>query len=119
RVENIRRAGEVAGLLAEVGVLVITAFISPYRADRDQIRSRFPDFFHEIHLAASVAACEARDVKGLYARARAGEIKEFTGVSAPYEAPREPELVVETGRQSVEDSLALLASYIERNFGLG
>ena len=90
RAENIRRAGEVAMLFAHAGVLVITAFISPYRTDRDRIREAHPNLFHEVYLAATTEECEPRDPKGHYAKARAGEIADFTGVSAPYEAPLRP-----------------------------
>ena len=117
RAENIRRAGEVAALFARAGVLVITAFISPYRADRDRIRQGHPDLFHEIYLGATVSQCEQRDPKGLYAKARAGEIKNFTGVSAPYEPPLAADLVIETGRETVQQSLATLIDYVDRHFG--
>jgi bifunctional enzyme CysN/CysC len=116
RTENIRRAGEVAALFARAGILVITAFISPYRADRDRIREAHPDLFHEMFLAASVEDCERRDPKGLYAKARAGKIAEFTGVSAPYEVPAAPDLRLDTGRETVEQCLATLVDYFERHF---
>jgi adenylylsulfate kinase len=98
RTENIRRVGEVAKLFTEAGVIALTAFISPFRADRDRVRTLVPegDFF-EIYCKADLAVCEGRDVKGLYQKARAGQIPEFTGISSPYEAPEQPELVVETG----------------------
>ena len=99
RAENIRRAGDVAALFAHAGLLVITAFISPYRSDRDRIREAHPNLFHEVYLAATTEQCEARDPKGLYAKARAGKIADFTGVSAPYEAPQTPEIVLETGSE--------------------
>jgi bifunctional enzyme CysN/CysC len=118
RNENIRRVGEVAALFARAGVLVITAFISPYRSDRDRVRHIAPDLFHEVHIEADVATCEQRDPKGLYEKARRGEIKEFTGISAPYEAPDSPELVVDTSSQSVDESLARLMAYIEENLAL-
>lgn len=103
RDENIRRIGEVAALFADAGVIAITAFISPYREARERARNTVgPDRFIEVHLAASLEVCEARDPKGLYARARAGEIEDFTGVSAPYNAPEEPQLVLHTGRDSVD-----------------
>jgi bifunctional enzyme CysN/CysC len=119
RVENIRRASEVAALMAKAGFLCITALISPYRADRERIRQSYPDLFHEVYLAASLEDCERRDVKGLYARARRGEIRDFTGVSAPYEPPTEPDLTIPTGRETVEESLSRLVSYVERTFRLG
>jgi bifunctional enzyme CysN/CysC len=115
RHENIRRVGAVAGLFAEAGLIAITAFISPYRADRDRVRLRHGVQFHEIHLAAPLAICEARDTKGLYARARRGELADFTGVSAPYEPPAQPEMTLETGQQSVDWCIARLLHYVERN----
>ena len=118
RAENIRRVGEVAALFARAGVIVITAFISPYRADRDRVRAIAPDLFHEIHVKADLAECERRDPKGLYKKARAGQIADFTGISAPYEAPEKPELVVNTGTQSIEASLAALLDYVGRKLAL-
>ena len=115
RHENIRRVGEVAGLFAEAGLIAITAFISPYRADRDRVRARHGALFHEIHLAAALAVCEARDTKGLYARARRGELAEFTGVSAPYEMPAAPEITLETGQRSIDACIEQLLNYVERN----
>ncbi|HZM32909.1 MAG TPA: adenylyl-sulfate kinase [Burkholderiales bacterium] len=119
RAENIRRIGEVAALFAEAGSIVITAFISPYRADRDRIRARHGRYFHEVYLDAPVEVCERRDPKGIYKRARAGEVKEFTGVSAPYEPPQQPELVLHTGDQGVAESLDLLTAYVERHLLFG
>src|SRR5436309_14190575 len=96
RTENIRRIGEVAKLFTEAGVIVMTSFISPYRADRDAVRAIMgKGDFVEVHVEASVETCEGRDVKGLYKKARAGEIPEFTGISAPYEAPERPEPVLD------------------------
>jgi bifunctional enzyme CysN/CysC len=118
RAENIRRVGEVAALFADAGMIVITAFISPYRADRQRARDAAKDGFHEIYVAADVATCERRDPKGLYKRARSGEIPEFTGVSAPYEEPEAPELVVDTRKLSVEQSLEVLLDYIDGHFSL-
>ena len=114
RTENIRRIGEVAKLFTDTGVIVFTSFISPYRADRDAARALFAagDFI-EVHIAASVATCEERDPKGLYQRARDGEIPEFTGISAPYEAPDDPELVLDTGSLSIEESVARIIEYLE------
>ncbi len=106
RVENIRRAGEMAKLYLEAGVIALTAFISPFRSDRERVRSLVPrGEFLEIYCRCPLEVCEQRDVKGLYKRARAGEIKEFTGISSPYEEPHEAELVVDTGSQSVEESV--------------
>jgi bifunctional enzyme CysN/CysC len=118
RVENIRRVGNAAALFARAGFLVITAFISPYRSDRDRIRAVAPDIFHEIHIDANLAVCEQRDPKGLYVKARKGEIAEFTGVSAPYEPPLSPELRVDTAAHSPEECLAILSDYVSRNFAL-
>ena len=116
RAENIRRIGEVASLFADAGYIVISAFISPYQADRGQARQAALDTFHEVHLAADLAACESRDPKGLYKRARRGEIPDFTGISAPYEVPDRPELVLPTGVQTVAESVAALLTYVEANF---
>lgn len=113
RVENIRRVGETAKLMVEAGLITLTAFISPFRQDRERVRSLFPhgDFL-EIYCCSPLAVCEQRDVKGLYKRARAGEIKDFTAISSPYEEPLAPELVVNTGslglKESVEMVMALL-----------
>ncbi len=114
RTENIRRIGEVAKLFTEAGIINTTAFISPYRSDRDRARGIQKDGdFIEVYVKASVEACEQRDTKGLYAKARAGQIKEFTGISAPYEEPESPEVVVDTEAQSVEESLGLILAYLE------
>lgn len=118
RNENIRRVGEVAALFAEAGVIVIAAFISPYNADRERIRQAHPNMFHEIYLDANLEACERRDPKGLYKRARNGEIPLFTGVSEPYEPPVSPELVVNTVKLDVTESVKLLEDYVETNFRL-
>lgn len=102
RGENMRRVGEMAKLFAEAGVIALTAFISPFRADRLRVRELFePDDFIEVYCRCSLEICEARDVKGMYRKARAGEIREFTGISSPYEEPDSPDLVVETGRLSL------------------
>lgn len=116
RAENIRRVGEVAALLADAGLIVITAFISPYRADRARAREAAGEAFHEIHIDADVATCEARDPKGLYRRARAGEISDFTGISAPYEPPENAGLVVDTSNRSVEECLDDLVAFVHSNF---
>jgi adenylylsulfate kinase len=116
RTENIRRIGEVSKLFTDCGVLVFTSFISPYRADRDQVRALFaPGDFIEVYVAADVATCEGRDPKGLYKKARAGQIPEFTGISAPYEEPLRPELVLETGSQTLEQSVQSVLSYLEKS----
>ncbi|HHJ19394.1 MAG TPA: adenylyl-sulfate kinase [Gammaproteobacteria bacterium] len=105
RVENIRRIGEVAKLFLEAGVISLTAFISPFRADRDNVRKITSDGdFFEIYCKCSLDVCEERDVKGLYKKARAGEIKEFTGINSPYEEPLNPELTVDTGSETLEES---------------
>ncbi len=116
RVENIRRVGHAAVLFARAGFLVITAFISPYRADRDRVRALAPDLFHEIFIEADLETCEQRDPKGLYAKARRGEIDEFTGVSAPYEPPKLAELQIDTMAHSIEECLAKLNDYVSRTF---
>ncbi|MDP6014409.1 MAG: adenylyl-sulfate kinase, partial [Alphaproteobacteria bacterium] len=121
RAENIRRVGEAAALFADAGVLVITAFISPYRADRDRARAAAErllgeDAFQEIHIEADLATCEARDPKGLYKRARSGEIRDFTGVSAPYEAPDKPDLVIDTGGNAVEQCVDEVLAYVDSHY---
>ena len=113
RNENIRRVGEVAALFADAGLICITAFISPYRQDRLLARRAAKhSSFHEIHVAADLATCEARDPKGLYRKARSGELLDFTGVDAPYEIPECPELVLPTEIETVEDSLNRLSTYV-------
>ncbi|WP_026486066.1 adenylyl-sulfate kinase [Caldanaerobius polysaccharolyticus] len=113
RKENIRRIGEVAKLFADAGVITITAFISPYREDRDNARKLLPEGkFLEVYVKCPLEKCEERDVKGLYKRARAGEIKEFTGISAPYEPPVNPELVINTDELSLDESVKLLLDYL-------
>jgi adenylylsulfate kinase len=115
RSENIRRIGEAAKLLVESGVIAMTAFISPFRADRQRARSIFPhgDFI-EIFCEASLDVCEQRDVKGLYQRARVGEVKEFTGISSPYEKPANPELALRTGEWPLEDCVELVIGYLQQ-----
>ncbi len=116
RTENIRRIGEVAKLFTDAGTLVFSSFISPYRADRDAVREVLGEGdFVEVHVSASLEVCESRDIKGLYAKARKGEIPEFTGISAPYEAPERPELVVDTGNQTLEQSVAVLVEYLDKS----
>jgi bifunctional enzyme CysN/CysC len=116
RTENIRRAAHVAALLADAGVLVIAAFISPYRADREVARKAAASF-HEIYFDADVNTCRQRDPKGLYAKAMAGDIPEFTGVSAPYERPLSPELVLDTTKLTVAESVAVVRQYLRRALG--
>jgi len=104
RGENIRRVGEVARLFVEAGLVVITSFISPFREDRSRVRSLFaPGEFFEVYVKCPLVECEFRDPKGLYARARKGEISEFTGIDSPYEEPEEPELVLDSGKFSVQE----------------
>ena len=112
RTENIRRIGEVAKLFTDAGLVAITAFISPYRADRDQVRALMPDDFVEVLVDCPLEVCEQRDVKGLYQKARAGKIPEFTGISAPYEPPLKPELTLATASLSVEESVAQIVKYL-------
>ena len=119
RKENIRRVGEVAALLARAGLIAVSAFISPYRADRRQARDAAQDNFHVIYLSAPLEVCEKRDPKGLYRRARKGEVKDFTGVTAPYETPQHPDLTLDTGVQTVEESLQALLAYVDQHFSLG
>lgn len=114
RTENIRRVGEVAALFADAGFVCVSAFISPYREDRARAREAAGDSFHEIHVRADLATCERRDPKGLYKRARLGEIPDFTGISAPYEEPENPELVVDTASLTVSDSVATVMDYVSR-----
>jgi adenylylsulfate kinase len=114
REENIRRIGEVAALFTEAGILNVTAFISPYKGDRDKVREIMADGdFVEVYVKCDLDECEKRDPKGLYKKARAGEIPEFTGISAPYEEPDKAELIINTTSQSEEDSLQALLSYLE------
>lgn len=113
RRENIRRAGEVAALFADAGLFVIAAFISPFSADRDHVRSIVPaGQFIEVFVNAPLEVCEQRDVKGLYAQARANQLKEFTGVSAPYEPPSSPEIELHTDRATVSQAVAQILEYL-------
>mmetsp|Transcript_352 Transcript_352/g.719 ORF Transcript_352/g.719 Transcript_352/m.719 type:complete len:206 (-) Transcript_352:137-754(-) len=117
RQENIRRIGEVCNLFTDAGIIVLAAFVSPYKEDRDKVRSLLETGerknFIEIHVEASVSTCEERDPKGLYKRARSGEIPNFTGISAPFEAPENPDQVLRTGEKSVEDCVAQLITYLK------
>ncbi len=114
RTENIRRIGEVAKLFTDAGLVAVTAFISPYRADRDQVRAIMGNGdFLEVHVDCPVEVCEQRDVKGLYQKARAGQIKEFTGISAPYEAPLKAELTVKTHQQPLDESVRQVLGALE------
>ena len=114
RAENIRRIGEVAALMQDAGLIVLSAFISPARAHRDAVRKRLPEgCFIEVHVATSLEACEARDVKGLYAKARVGEIKGFTGIDDPYEAPESAELTLDTAGKSVDACVQKVIDLLE------
>jgi len=116
RRENIRRIGEMSKLYIEAGVIAITAFISPFQLDRDGVRAmvKAGDFI-EVYCDASLAVCEARDVKGFYEKARKGEIKEFTGISSPYEAPLSPELIVATGEADLDQCAYKVIKYLKNN----
>src|SRR5579864_1669591 len=114
RAENIRRIGEVAKLFASAGVVALTAFISPYRADRNAERALLePGEFIEIFVDTPLAVCEARDPKGLYKKARAGQLKGFTGIDDPYEAPEKPELVLDGGNKSIDDLADEVLAFLE------
>jgi len=114
RAENIRRIGEVAALMLDAGLIVLSAFISPAQAHRDAVRSQLPvGCFVEVHVATSLAECEARDIKGLYAKARAGEIKGFTGIDDPYEAPENAELTLDTVGKTVDACVQEVISLLE------
>ena len=116
RAENIRRIGEVAKLFASSGSIALTAFISPYRADRDKVREIMPaGEFIEIFVDASLETCEKRDPKGLYKKARAGEIKNFTGISDPYEAPAKPELVLDSDNKDIDQLADEVVAYLEKH----
>ncbi len=117
RAENIRRVAETARLFADAGLLVVASLISPLQADRARARAIGGDRFHEVYVAADLATCEKRDPKGLYRKARAGEIPDFTGVSAPYEAPETAELTIDTGALSPVEALGELLDYVDRSFG--
>lgn len=113
RKENIRRIGEVSKLFVDAGLFALSAFISPYREDREMVRSRFAEGeFIEIYVKCSLEECEKRDPKGLYKKARNGEISNFTGISAPYEEPEQAELVIETDKQSIEQSVSQVMNYL-------
>jgi adenylylsulfate kinase len=113
RAENIRRIGEMAKLFVEAGIIALTAFISPFRADRDRVRRMVAEGdFIEVYCKCALEVCEQRDVKGLYRRARAGEIPEFTGISSPYEEPEDAEIVIDTADTSLEDSIRRVLSFL-------
>ncbi|WP_215398714.1 adenylyl-sulfate kinase [Rheinheimera oceanensis] len=115
RTENLRRVGAVAGLMVDAGLLVLSAFISPYRSQRELVKSLIPPGkFIEVHIATPLEVCEQRDVKGLYKKARAGEISHFTGISDPYEAPEAADLVLDTSVTSLEDSVQQLLALLKQ-----
>ncbi len=115
RNENIRRIGEVTKLFVDAGMVVLTAFISPFREDRDRVRSLLnPGEFFEIYTKCSLELCEERDPKGLYAKARAGKISDFTGIDSPYEEPMNPELVLDTGKLSVDECAGKIVDLLEK-----
>ena len=116
RTENIRRISEVSKLMLESGLIVMTAFISPFNKDRNEARKLITnDDFIEIYCKASLETCEARDVKGLYKRARAGEIKNYTGIDSPYEEPNNPELIINTNDETLENSASKILNFLEEN----
>ena len=116
RTENIRRISEVSKLMLESGLIVMTAFISPFSKDRNEARKLITRHdFVEIYCKASLEKCESRDVKGLYKRARTGEIKNYTGIDSPYEAPKKPELIIDTDNQNLEDSVSTILEFLELN----
>jgi len=116
RTENIRRISEVSKLMLESGLIVMTAFISPINKDRGEARQLISnDDFIEIYCKASIETCETRDVKGLYKRARAGEITNYTGIDSPYEVPENPELTIDTDNQSLEESVSTILSFLKSN----
>jgi adenylylsulfate kinase len=116
RRENVRRVGEVSRLFVDAGLVVLTALISPFREDRDRVRELFgPDEFVEVFLECPLAVCEARDTKGLYRRARAGDLPGFTGIDSPYQEPVSPELVVPTGKLGVAGSVRCILDFLEKH----
>lgn len=116
RTENIRRIGEVAKLFVDAGIIVSTAFISPYKNDRDRVRSIVDDGdMIEIYVKCALEICEQRDAKGLYQKARAGQIAEFTGISAPYEEPDNPEITVDSGKLSLNECCDMVMNYLKKN----
>jgi len=117
RTENIRRISEVSKLMMESGLIVMTAFISPCKKDRNEARELISnDDFIEIYCKASLETCETRDVKGLYKRARKGEIKNYTGVDSPYEEPENPELIIDTDNETLDNSVSKILSFLKKNF---
>lgn len=120
RIENIRRIGEVSKLMLDSGIVVLSAFISPFQSDRDQVKKIVgPENYIEVFVDTPLEVCEQRDVKGLYKKARAGEIKNFTGIDSAYEIPARPDIIIPTHTMNVNDSLDLLLSVIEPKISLG
>jgi len=120
RAENIRRIGEVAKLFGDAGIITLTAFISPYKKDRDAVRALLKDGeFIEVYVNASLETCEKRDPKGLYKKARAGEIKGFTGIDDPYEAPEKPELVLDSNNKGIDELAGEVVNYLKSKGLLG
>jgi adenylylsulfate kinase len=119
RKENIRRIGEVARLMVDSGIVVLTAFISPFREDRKIVRELLGENeFVEVFVKCPLEKCEERDVKGLYGKARSGKLKNFTGIDSPYEEPENPELIIDTGSENIEDSVGKLYNFIEKKISL-
>ena len=118
REENIRRIAHVSALMKDAGLVVLSAFVSPYQKDRDFVRECANNDFSEIFISTPLEVCEQRDVKGLYAKARAGEISNFTGISAPFEEPTNPELDVPTHKMSIEEATAMVVDYINTKIAL-
>ena len=117
REENIRRIGEVANLFMNAGIITITAFVSPFQIDREKLRNIIGDDFIEVYCSANLDVCEKRDTKGLYKKARLGAIKDFTGISSPYEAPLKPEIIVDTGSLNLDEAVEKILTFlIDKNF---
>ncbi|WP_042463966.1 adenylyl-sulfate kinase [Neobacillus dielmonensis] len=116
RTENIRRIGEVAKLFVDSGKIVTTAFISPFRSDRDQVRALFEEGeFIEVYIDCPIEECERRDPKQLYAKARRGEIRDFTGIDSPYEAPKKPEITIDSSKVTVDEAVGQILNYLRDN----
>jgi adenylyl-sulfate kinase len=116
RHENLRRVAEVANLFADSGTIVITSFIAPFKEDRNKARGIAPDNFHSVYIKASLEVCEARDPKGLYKKARSGQLKGFTGIDSPFEEPENADITIDSAKNSVEENVQLLLSYVDENF---
>jgi adenylylsulfate kinase len=117
RSENIRRIAEISNLMLDAGAIILAAFVSPYKKDREVVKQIVgPDKFIEIYVNTSLAECERRDVKGLYKKARAGEIKNMTGISAPYQAPTHPDLEINTDGQTIQQSVAVIMQFLNTKF---